>query len=223
MIMWKRSHPAGTYPAYLLDEFPENVRCDGDGNVVWIDKRVRGPRWEGAFHSLAAADELHELGTMPRMGADMSPVQEEREKQQEIFLARDKDSRAAAAAGQEAVSPMKFNEATSSAQELQSPPLPPTDMWGREMTHGFGAHKVRSSIGLARGVKPPASVLGLNMLPATPPSLVQELTQDTGICAGVTMDTHNTRVSVESQGQPQSHRQLMAAVRCRHSPWHIRK
>ena len=151
MIMWKRSHPAGTYPAYLLDEFPENVRCDGDGNVVWIDKRVRGPRWEGAFHSLAAADELHELGTMPRMGADMSPVQEVREKQQEIFLARDKDSRAAAAAGQEAVSAMKFNEATSSAQELQSPPLPATDMWGREMAHGFGAHKVRSSIGLARG------------------------------------------------------------------------
>ena len=80
MIMWKRSHPAGTYPAYLLDEFPENVRCDGDGNVVWIDKRVRGPRWEGAFHSLAAADELHELGIMPRMGADMSPMQEVRER-----------------------------------------------------------------------------------------------------------------------------------------------
>ena len=59
MIMSKRSHPTGTYAAYLLDEFPENVRCDGDGKVpipgVTAGKSRRAilgvpnERWQGDY------------------------------------------------------------------------------------------------------------------------------------------------------------------------------
>ena len=194
MIMWKRSHPTGTYAAYLLDEFPENVRCDGDGKVVWIDKRVRGPRWEGAFRSLAAADELHKLGSLPRMGGDgdASPAQEGEEaretRQDGMFISRGSDSGAAAAGGPQAVAAVKCNEATGDAQGLHSLPPRAKDMWGRDMAQGFGTHKVRSSIGLARGAKPSAAVLGLNRLSATPPSPGQDSTQDqdtSAVFAGV--------------------------------------
>jgi hypothetical protein len=48
-----------------MDEFPENIKCDKEGFVTWIDERVKGDGWQGVFGRLTADSPLHNLSNMP--------------------------------------------------------------------------------------------------------------------------------------------------------------
>ena len=69
MIEWKRSHRDGTYLDFLRDEMPENVRTNTDGKVIWVDPRVEGSKWRGAFDAVCANDPL-----LPLPGGAAPPV-----------------------------------------------------------------------------------------------------------------------------------------------------
>ena len=55
----------------LAEIFPENVRFRASATepgarvLRWVDPRVLGPRWQGAFLRLRASDPLHVLGPPP--------------------------------------------------------------------------------------------------------------------------------------------------------------
>ena len=68
IIEWKRKHEGGEFSQYLKEVCPENIRFAADDSVEWIDDRLLGPKWKGAFVRLTASDELHELGELPVMG-----------------------------------------------------------------------------------------------------------------------------------------------------------
>jgi hypothetical protein len=66
MIAWKkgRGDSEPTFEDFLRDEFPENINFEGD-KVAWIDERVLGPNWKGAFDRVKATDAMWELGDLP--------------------------------------------------------------------------------------------------------------------------------------------------------------
>jgi hypothetical protein len=68
MILWKREHPGHQrdhFELFLLENYPENVTADAEGRVLWVDPRVQGQAWLGAFESTSALHSLFELGPPP--------------------------------------------------------------------------------------------------------------------------------------------------------------
>jgi len=65
MIEWKKLNMHRcSFENFLRDEFPENIKVDGDC-VIWVDERVQGPHWKGAFQRVKASDASVELGPLP--------------------------------------------------------------------------------------------------------------------------------------------------------------
>jgi hypothetical protein len=67
MIEWKRKQPVSKqhqFELFLLDNYPENVKTEGN-EVVWVDPRVQGDNWRGAFQRLNAEHAVHQLGPPP--------------------------------------------------------------------------------------------------------------------------------------------------------------
>ena len=58
----------GEYEVFLEECFPENIKHDENGRVIWFDKRVVG-EWRAVFNRMSADDALHELGPPP--GSEM--------------------------------------------------------------------------------------------------------------------------------------------------------
>ena len=65
MISWKKKNPNGDYYAFLKEFFPENIRFNQNNTCIWVDKRVLGVKWNGAFHRVKATDDLHQIGAPP--------------------------------------------------------------------------------------------------------------------------------------------------------------
>lgn len=70
MIQWKSENPGGTFADYIQHSCPENIRFDEEGKVEWIDDRLNGPKWRGAFTALKATDSTHPLGDAPKIGIE---------------------------------------------------------------------------------------------------------------------------------------------------------
>ena len=67
IIKWKRNNPGeeDNYLLFIRDKFPENINIGPMGKVEWIDPRISGKRWLGAFSRVNATDDLHDLDEPP--------------------------------------------------------------------------------------------------------------------------------------------------------------
>jgi hypothetical protein len=65
MIVWKQANPHKEFQDYLIDKMPENIKLDTAGAVCWLDPRLQGPLWKGAFERVQASDSPHEIGAAP--------------------------------------------------------------------------------------------------------------------------------------------------------------
>jgi hypothetical protein len=67
MIEWKKKQPTAKqhqFELFLLENYPENIRSEGS-EVVWVDPRVCGENWRGAFLRVSASQQTHQLGPPP--------------------------------------------------------------------------------------------------------------------------------------------------------------
>ena len=72
MIEWKQKNTEdGKFEHYIREVCPENVKIDDSGAVVWVDERLKGPKWQGTFEKLKATDPLHQLGELPQSEKEM--------------------------------------------------------------------------------------------------------------------------------------------------------
>jgi hypothetical protein len=65
MLDWKKKQAAPetcTFEHFLFEEFPENVKFR-NGKATWVDERVLGSNWKGAFEKVKATDTPHLLST----------------------------------------------------------------------------------------------------------------------------------------------------------------